>query len=159
MLDLKEWLQDAKKVAVLGVGSRIKRDDAVGVAVVDQLKGKVSRSVRLFDCETVPESFTGPIRQFAPSHVLIIDAAILGLNPGETRIFTPDSIVESASSTHTLSLSIVSQYLASEVGAKVLVLGIQPKDLQLGTKMTRELTRAAKRISQVILSALSEVEE
>jgi hydrogenase 3 maturation protease len=153
----EKWLQGATRVAILGVGSRVKRDDAVGLVVVDHLKGKVPSFVRVFDCETVPESFTGPIRRFSPSHVLIIDAAELGLNLGEIRFLHPDSIVGSVSSTHILSLSILSEYIISEVGAKVLLLGIQPRDLRFGVEMTPELREAAVNISHEILSALLKV--
>ena len=141
-------------MAILGVGSRVKRDDSVGLVVVDHLKGKVPSFVKVFDCETVPESFTGPIRRFSPSHVLIIDAAKLGLNIGEIRFLHPDSIVESASSTHILSLSILSEYIISEIGAKVLLLGIQPRDLRFGMELTPELREVAVNLSHEILSAL-----
>ena len=155
--ELKAWLEGATRVVVLGVGSRIRRDDAVGLVLVDRLKGRVPSLVELFDCETVPESFTGPIRNLAPSHLLIIDAAELGLNPGEARVINPESILEARFSTHALSLSVLSEYIASETGAKVLLIGVQPKDLQFGVGMTPELTHAAERLSQFILSVLLEV--
>ena len=144
-------------MAILGVGSRVKRDDAVGLVVVDHLKGKVPSFVKVFDCETVPESFTGPIRRFSPSHVLIIDAAELGLNIGEFRFLHPDSIAESSSSTHILSLSILSEYIISEIGAKVLLLGIQPGDLRFGMELTPDLREVAVDLSNEILSALLKV--
>lgn len=154
---LEEWLHGATRVAILGVGSRVKSDDAVGLVVVDHLKGKVPKFVKVFDCETVPESFTGPIRRFSPSHVLIIDAAELGLNIGKIRFLHPDSIVESMSSTHILSLSILSEYIISEIGAKVLLLGIQPGDLRFGMELSPELSEVAVNLSQEILSALLKV--
>jgi len=151
------WLEGATRVVVLGVGSRIRRDDAVGLAVIDRLKGRVPGFVELFDCETVPESFTGPIRKLAPSHLLIIDAAELGLNPGEARLVNPESILEARFSTHALSLSVLSGYVASETGAKVLLIGVQPEDVQFGVEMTPEVIQAADRLSQSILSLLLEV--
>lgn len=155
--ELKKWLQGVTGIAVLGVGSRIRGDDAVGPVIIDHLKGKVPSYVVLFDCETVPESFTGPIRRMAPSHVLIIDAAEMGLNPGGACVVNSESILESFSSTHALSLAILSDYITSGIGAKVLLLGIQPKDIRLGMEMTPELTKAAQSLSQNILSVLLEV--
>ncbi|UCD72998.1 MAG: hydrogenase 3 maturation endopeptidase HyCI [Candidatus Bathyarchaeota archaeon] len=157
MPELEEWLQGATRVAILGVGSRVKRDDAVGLVVVDHLKGKVPSFVRVFDCETVPESFTGPIRRFSPSHVLIIDAAEMASNIGEIRFLYPDSIAESVFSTHILSLSVLSEYIVSEIGAKVLLLGIQPGDLRFGMELTPELHEVAVKLSHEILSALLKV--
>jgi len=92
-----------------------------------------------------------------PSHVLIIDAAEMGLNPGEARVVKSESILESFSSTHALSLSILSEYITSGIGAKVLLLGIQPKNTRLGMEMTPELTKATQDLSQNILSVLLEV--
>ncbi len=157
--ELRRWLRGATKIAVLGVGSRIRGDDAVGSVIVDRLKGRVPSYVELFDCETVPESFTGPLRRMAPSHVLIIDAAEMGLDPGETRVVNSESILESASSTHALSLSILSEYITSGIGAKVLFLGVQPKNIGLGMEMTPELAKTARDLSQDILSAFLEVGE
>lgn len=157
--ELKVWLEGATRVVILGVGSRIRRDDSIGLVLIDRLRGRVPGLVELLDCETVPESFTGPIRKLAPSHLLIIDAAELGLNPGEVRIINPESIVEARFSTHALSLSILSEYITSETGARVLLIGVQPKDLQFGVEMTPELTHAAECLSQFILSVLSEALE
>jgi len=156
---LGKWLEDARRVAVMGVGSRIRGDDAIGSVIIDRLRGRTPRFVELFDCETVPESFTGPLRRLAPSHVLIIDAAELGLDPGGARIVDSGSIVEPAHSTHALSLSILFEYITSEIGAKVLLLGIQPKDTRLGMEMSPELVKAAQRLSEDILSALLEVKQ
>jgi hydrogenase 3 maturation protease len=154
----EKWLQGVTGLAILGVGSRVKRDDAVGLVIVDHLKDRVPSFVRVFNCETVPESFTGPIRRFSPSHVLVIDAAELGLGLGEYRFLHPDSIVESVSSTHTLSLSILCRYIISELGAKVIFLGVQPGDLRFGLELSPELNEVAVDLSHEILSVLFKVQ-
>ncbi|MEM2386362.1 MAG: hydrogenase maturation protease, partial [Candidatus Bathyarchaeia archaeon] len=82
---LREWLSGAERVVVAGVGNPIRMDDFVGVKVVRDLQGRVSENVLLIECETVPESFLQHIVDFRPSHVLIVDAAVMGLEPGEYR--------------------------------------------------------------------------
>jgi Ni,Fe-hydrogenase maturation factor len=55
-------------------------DDFVGVKIVQDLNGKVSDNVYLIECETVPESYLQQIVDFNPTHILLIDAAVLGIN-------------------------------------------------------------------------------
>ena len=54
---LERWLTGAERVVVAGIGNPIRTDDFVGVKIVQDLKGKVSKNVCLIECETVPESY------------------------------------------------------------------------------------------------------
>ena len=81
--DFKNWFADAKKIVVAGIGNPIRSDDYVGLKIVQNLRGKVPETVCLLECETVPENYLSEIEQFKPTHVLLIDAAFLGLKPGE----------------------------------------------------------------------------
>ena len=72
-------LSDASIIVVAGIGNAIRCDDYVGVRVVEGLEGKTSLAVHLIECETVPESFVDEIVSIHPTHVLLIDAALLGL--------------------------------------------------------------------------------
>ena len=83
---LQEWLASAGKIVIAGIGNPIRRDDFVGLKIVQDLQGKVSKRVCLLECETVPESFIQEIVDFRPSHVLLVDAAFLGLKPGLMRL-------------------------------------------------------------------------
>jgi len=75
--ELQSWLSNARKVVVTGIGNPLRKDDFVGVEIVRNLREKVSQLVYLVECETVPESFIGPITKFKPTHILLIDAGIL----------------------------------------------------------------------------------
>jgi len=87
-------------------------DDFVGVKIVRDLQGKVSERVLLIECETVPESFVQQIVDFKPTHVLMIDAAILGLRPGRAKLLEPERLVDfPAFSTHMLPLRIFCDYV------------------------------------------------
>jgi hydrogenase 3 maturation protease len=111
--ELKKWLLDARRVVVAGIGNPIRMDDFVGVKIVQDLRGKVSERVYLVECETVPESFIQQILDFKPSHILLIDAAILGLEPGDARLINPNQLMMlPAYSTHILPLRIFCEYLA-----------------------------------------------
>lgn len=151
---LRTWLSDARRVVVAGVGSSLRRDDFVGVEIVRKLRNKVSKFVCLIECETVPESFIEPIIQFKPTHVLIIDSALLNLKPGSSRLVEPDEIAGVPISTHALPLSIFCEYLAKMTGAKVALLAIQPRETGFGGGLTDELEKAAEDLTDILLKFL-----
>ncbi len=94
--DLKSWLADAKKVVLAGIGNPIRADDSVGLKIVENLKGKLPTSVLLVEAETVPESYLSDIEAFHPTHVLLIDAAFLGLKPGSASLVDAEKIAETS---------------------------------------------------------------
>jgi len=153
---LKEWLANAERVVVAGIGNPIRTDDFVGVKIVQNLKSKVSERVYLIECETVPESFLQPIVEFNPTHVLLIDAAILGLKPGETRLIDPERIADfPAISTHMLPLRVFCEYLAATTKAKIALLLIEPKNVEFGEGLTPEVQITAENITKILLKVFS----
>ena len=67
------------KIALLGIGNEFRRDDAVGLAVIDRLDALIDRpSISLIKCHEVPENFTGRVKRFKPACVILIDAADFG---------------------------------------------------------------------------------
>ena len=153
---LKEWLANAERVAVAGIGNPIRSDDFVGVKIVQDLQGKVSEKVNLIECETVPESFLQPIVEFNPTHVLLIDAAIIGLKPGETCLINPERIADfPAISTHMLPLRIFCEYLTATTKAKIALLLIEPKNVEFGEGLTPEVQAAAEKTADTLLKLLS----
>ncbi len=151
---LRTWLSDARRVVVAGVGSPLRKDDFVGVKIVRSLRDKVSKSVYLVECETVPESFIEPISEFKPTHVLIIDATLLNLKPGSLKLIEPNKIAGIPISTHALPLRIFCEYLTRTTGAKVALLAIQPKETDFGEGLTKELKRTAKDLTRLLLKIL-----
>jgi len=149
---LEKWLSGAKKIVVAGIGNPIRMDDYVGVKIVQDLHGKVSNNVLLIECETVPENFLQQIVNFNPSHVLLIDAAVLGLKPGESRLINPGQLKNfPAYTTHMLPLRIFCEYLAKTTKAKIALLLIEPKKTDFGEGLTPEIEASAQNIVYVIL--------
>ena len=87
--ELETWLNGATSVVIAGIGNEIRMDDIVGVKIIQDLQGKVSKKIHLIECETVPESFMDEIVALKPSHVLLIDAALLELEAGEATFVRP----------------------------------------------------------------------
>ena len=153
--ELKKWLSDARKVVVAGIGNPIRTDDFVGVKIVHDLEGKVSEKVYLIECETVPESFIQQIVDFKPSHILLIDAAILDLKPGDARLVKAIQLVDvPAFSTHMLPLRIFCEYLAKMTRARIALLLIQPKQTDFGEGLTHEIEISAKDITRSLVALL-----
>jgi len=153
--ELKNWLADAKKVVLAGIGNPIRSDDYVGLNIVEKLKGKLPGTVCLLECETVPESYLLDIEEFNPTHVLLIDAALLGLNPGEASLFGVEKISDfSAITTHLLPLRIFCEYVKQVTGAKIALLLIEPKSMEFGEGLTAEAQAAAERITKILLELL-----
>ena len=156
--ELKKWLINAERVVVSGIGNPIRTDDFVGVKIVHDLEGKVSERIYLLECETVPESFLEPIIEFNPTHVLLIDAAFLGLNPGAVRLVDPERIADfPAVTTHMLPLRIFCEYLTKMTEAKIALLLIEPKITEFGEGLTPEVQASAKRTSTVLLEVLCKI--
>jgi len=153
--ELWRWLSNARRVVIMGIGNPLRKDDFVGVEIARNLKNRVSRFVYLIECETVPESFIGPITEFKPTHVLVIDAALLNQKPGSSKLVEPDQMaVVPPISTHALPLQIFCEYLARTTEAKIALLAIQPKDTRFGEGLTTELKETAKHMTNLLSKIL-----
>jgi len=149
--ELKKWLSNAQKVVVAGIGNPLRKDDYVGVEIVRNLQNRVSQFVYLIECETVPESFIEPITEFQSTHILIIDAAMLNLKPGSSKLIEPSRMMKHpAISTHALPLRIFCEYLAKTTDAKIALLVIQPKDTDFGEGLTSILRETAMTLTNLL---------
>jgi hydrogenase 3 maturation protease len=153
--ELRTWLEDATRVVVAGIGNGIRTDDYVGVRIAEDLQGKVSGAVRLIECETVPESFVDEIVEIKPSHVLLIDAAMLGLRPGSVHLYDAEEVMNVPTiSTHTLPLRVFCDYVFKLSGARIALLLIEPKNVDFGEGLTPEVEAAAVRVETALLDLL-----
>ncbi len=151
--ELEKWFSGARKVVVMGVGNPLRRDDFVGIQVVRNLRGRVG-GVELIECETVAENFLEDIERAAPTHLLIVDAGLLGSEPGSWRLVRSDELDVETVSTHALPLRIFCDYVREVVGAKVALLCIQPKDTDFGEGMTPELEKVAESLAELLARLL-----
>ncbi len=156
--NLEAWLRGAKSIVIAGIGNEIRHDDFVGVKVVRELQGKVPKNVHLIECETVPESFMDEIIELHPSHVLLIDAALLGLRPGAVRLYDIEKVTNvPAISTHTLPLRIFCEYIKKLTNATIALLLIQPKDTDFGEGLSPAVSSVATKIVKTIMSILPQI--
>ena len=152
---LKEWLTGAKKVVVAGIGNPFRRDDFVGVEVVRNLQNKVSESVFIIEAETIPESYMQQITDFKPTHILLVDAAMINKEAGTAQLAETKQLMRTTSiSTHTLPLRIFCDYLKQTTGAEIALLVIQPQDTNFGEGLTPKLKQTATNLSVIMQKLL-----
>lgn len=135
-----------RSVVVLGVGSEMRQDDAAGVHVAAALSRAPIPGVHAIDGGSAPENCTAEIRQLNPSHILIIDSAHMGEPPGRIRLIDSQDIGGSSFGTHGLPLSVLADYLASEIGCRVTIIGIQPASVDFGEGLSSEVRQAVEEI-------------
>jgi hydrogenase 3 maturation protease len=152
---LEKWLTNAKHSIVAGIGNPIRTDDFVGVKIVQNLQGKMPEKVCLIECETVPEGFLQEIVEFNPTHVLLVDAAVMGLKPGETRLIDPEQVTSfPAISTHVLPLRIFCEYITTATTAKIALMLIEPENVEFGETLTPKIQAAAEELTKILLKLL-----
>ncbi|HML01760.1 MAG TPA: hydrogenase maturation peptidase HycI [Candidatus Bathyarchaeia archaeon] len=152
--ELEKWLKHCRKLVIVGIGNPLRGDDALGLHVLKELEGKVPPNVKLIEGETTPESFTEEIEQSRPSHVLFVDAAHFRAEPGKAKLFQTHKIGGAAVFTHAIPLSFLAEILQKDTNAKVALLGVQPKAIELSEKLSPELTKATKKIVELLKNAV-----
>ena len=155
--ELKDWLKDARKVVIIGVGNPIRMDDFVGMKIVQDLKEEISNeNIMLVEAERVPEDHLVEILIFEPSHVLFIDAAIFDLQPGSTRFERCEFLKTfSPFSTHMLPLRVFCEHLKKATGADIRLLLIEPKLTDFGEGLSVEIEQTRQGITGILGDALT----
>jgi hydrogenase 3 maturation protease len=153
---LEKWFAGADHVVVAGIGNSSRRDDFLGVKIVQDMQGKVPKNVCLIECETVPETFMPEIIDFKPSHVLLVDAALLGLKPGEIRLVFPEQVAAfPAVTTHFLPLRIFCEYITKMTGAKIAFLLVEPENTEFGEGLTPKVQAVADKLTGNLIDLLA----
>jgi len=98
----------------------------------------------IYDCGTLPENFSGPLRKFAPDMVLILDAGSFDEAPGQVRLTTTDDIDGLSFSTHSLPPSIFAKFLTEELDCVVLLLLIQAENVDFCAPLNNQVELAVQ---------------
>jgi len=148
---LKKWLIDAGRVAIIGIGNPLRGDDGLGPLVIQKLKKEnLPKNVKLFNCGATPETFTSHVKRFQPTHIIMVDSAHLNIEVGEAKLVSAENIGGLTVSTHNLPLNLFAEYLQEETKAEIILLAVQPKKIDYNTEITSELRKAAERLSEDI---------
>jgi len=143
-----------KRILLLGVGNRLRGDDAVGSLLVERLQGKVN--IPMIDAGDVPENYLGPIEDSGADIVLVVDAADMGANVGDVAVFDIEQVQGLSVSTHTANLGLMFKVIPSEKRPQVILLGIQPGNLDLGQGLSKSVQETLDSLDEMLVSSLSE---
>ncbi|MEO0082208.1 MAG: hydrogenase 3 maturation endopeptidase HyCI [candidate division WOR-3 bacterium] len=146
-----QHLEHRARSVLLGVGNRLRGDDAVGSLVAEELSG--AEGLAVFDCGTTPENFIEPVVRLGPERILIVDACAFGGRPGEFKLFEQEEIEPLASglvSTHTLPLTMTVALLCQQLTAGIQLLGVQPACIRFGARMSSAVAKAMPRLVQFV---------
>ena len=151
-VELNDFLSGFKKLIILGVGNELKSDDGVGPFIINKLidENIENDSLLLINAETVPENFTGKIRKENPSHVIIVDACLMGSEPVEIKIVDKEDFANIGISTHSMSLSYFVKYLEKDNDFKVIFVGIEPETMDWGANPTEIVEKTAFEFIEII---------
>ena len=144
-----------RRVVVMGVGS-LNGDDRIGPKIIELLESKSMSDVLLINAESTPESFTGKVEAFNPTHVLILDAADFHGSPGDTKLISKEEIRGQAVSTHKLPLSLFMHFIEESMSLSIVVLGVQPISVAFWAPLSEKLEATAVSIANTLYQVLSE---
>lgn len=149
---LNNFLSDCEKLIVLSVGNELKSDDGVGPFIIKKLKEEniENKNLLFIDGKTVPENFTGKIRKEKPTHLIIVDACLMDLQPGEMQIVNKYEFANIGISTHSMSLSFFVRYLEKNTDFGIIFVGIEPETMDWGEKPTPKVENAANEFIKIL---------
>jgi hydrogenase 3 maturation protease len=156
---LKQKLENAGKVAVLGIGSELRSNDAAGVLAAQQIR-KNSRKkdllhpIKIFIGSTAPENLTGEIKKFNPSHLIIIDSADMNAPPGQVTIINPEEVGGISFCTHSLPLKVMIDYLHQSCDCEAIIIGIQSQTVAVGSNISKEVGQTVEELAVTIVNLL-----
>jgi hydrogenase 3 maturation protease len=86
--------------------------------------------------------------------LLAVDAARLGLEPGQIVQLEGGELYGAEFSTHMLPFSVMLHYLRQRGLTNVLLLGIEPKSTEFGFELSQPVWLAVREIADFIAQAL-----
>ncbi|WP_135666295.1 hydrogenase maturation protease [Halorhabdus rudnickae] len=146
------------RVAVVGIGSALRGDDAVGLRLLDHLDSRRGHSgddrLLLVEGGVAPENHTSVIRRFAPDWIVLVDAVDFGGDPGSGKWVDPDDLGGESFSSHKSTPAMLRTFLARETGAEVALFGIQPATIDharaLSDAVEHRLDELAEELAEIL---------
>jgi len=88
------------------------------------------------------------------AHIIIVDAADMGLKPGEAKLLEAEAIAGTSFSTHLLPLAILISYFRNQIDCGISVVGIQPKVTTFGKPPSKEILLSIRSVTSAIIASV-----
>ncbi len=149
----------SERIVVLGIGNTILSDEGLGVKALDVLKESYSfrPSVELLDGGTIGIDLLYFIEE--ADRLLVLDAVSGGKPPGSVYVFEHDEVKKyfrNKVSMHEIGFQEVMALLdlKGKELKEVVVMGIEPKVIDIGTELSPEVESAMPNLIDKALSRL-----
>jgi hydrogenase maturation protease len=146
-------------VGVIGLGNILLQDDAIGLHVIEAIKGryKFEPQIDLLDGGTAGLDLLPVIEHY--QKVLFVDAVDAGEPPGAIVIIEGDAIpsfLAAQVSVHHVGLSdlLFAARMADRLPAEVCLVGIQPESVDIGLDMTDILKESLDLLLMTVVKRL-----
>jgi hydrogenase maturation protease len=148
------------RITILGIGNLLLKDEGVGVHCIQRLADRVNaEEVNLVDGGTTPDilSLVGT----AIDKLIIVDAAVVGNEPGTIYRFSADDLASNAAQAVSLhELGVADNLKLMKVFGNcpriVTIFGVEPKVIDYGMELSPELEEAMPRLVELVLEELIE---
>jgi len=155
---LERLFSGCKRIAIVGVGNRLRGDDGVGSLVVEELsKYDLGDGVLALDCGLTPENYIGPLLRFKPECVIFVDATEMGEKPGTVKVLDMSNVRGLPISTHKVPLTLLAKFLRGNLnGVRLALIGIQPSLNKLDFKpgLSLEVKKSVDLVVKTLVKAL-----
>ncbi len=146
------------RTVVVGVGNLLLKDEGIGVHIARALQQMdIPQDTKIIDGGTSPDL---PYYLKDTDKLVIIDAVKAGGKPGTVYRFHPHDVnIESEEmvSVHELGLkqNLEMMRLMGSEPREIVIIGIEPKEIDWGTELSTELQQKMPEIINVVLSEIS----
>jgi hydrogenase maturation protease len=148
-------------IAIFGIGNLLQRDEGVGVHLINQLEKDYSFSPRinLIDGGTMGTDLLPYLEQ--NDKIIILDAVNFNEPPGFIGVIKNDDILRRLNtklSIHHLGITDVlsSARLLDIEPSEIYLIGIQPKNIEMGTDLTDEIKQKTSKMIEEAIKKLRE---
>lgn len=131
---------------ILTVGSVLRGDDAAGPYLAKLIEDDPIDTWLLVQGDLTPEDEIGYIRLLHPDKLVVVDAADMGLEPGEIRVVKRENVAEQFFiTTHSMPITYLLSELERTCG-RLIFIGIQPAQTEFYGALTPAVKRAVERV-------------
>lgn len=133
---------------VLTVGNAMMGDDGAGPKLYEMMTSSPIAGWQVIDGGSAPENESHRVKALRPNTLVIVDAADMGLEPGEVRLIDAESIAEMfIMTTHNLPLNFLIDQLKEDI-SEVFFIGIQPDVVAFAFPMTPVVSESVDAVYQ-----------
>ena len=150
-----------RQTLIVGVGNRLMGDEGIGPHIVDNLsQSPMPPYVRVLDCGCDLLNLVSYIDK--PRKIVVVDAVRTGAKPGRIHRFDFSDFEFIKTKTHSAhqlqivdALRLLKQVCPCLADCEITVIGIEPKTIELGTDLSKEVAASIADLTRLVLDEIS----